>query len=430
MRILVIGSGGREHALAWRLARGGHQIVAAPGNPGMEAVAECVPIAVTEHPRLVELAVARKVDLVVVGPEAPLVAGLGDLLRAAGVTTFGPGTAGARLEGSKVFSKQFFARHRIPTAPFVVASTVAEADAAIDRISALSAASASGGGGIVVKADGLAAGKGVVVAQDLAEARAAARAMLEARRFGDAGATVVIEQKIVGREVSVLALTDGTRLEVLPSVEDHKTIFDADRGPNTGGMGTVSPAWITDAIAMRIRSEILEPTLRGLRADAIDYRGVLFAGVMVEPSGAPYLLEYNCRFGDPEIQPIVMRMRSDLGAVLLGAARGEMPVGALAWDARVAVCVVIAAAGYPDAVRTGDPIRGVADVDGEVCVFHAGTARRADGQLVSAGGRVLGVTALGLAVDQARVRAYAAVDRIELDGKQVRRDIGARPMVP
>ena len=419
MRILVIGSGGREHALAWRLARTGHQVIAAPGNPGIAEIAECAPLAVTEHRQLVELAVARMVDLVVVGPEAPLVAGLADLLRAAGVMVFGPGAAGARLEGSKVFSKQFFARHRIPTAPFAVAATVAEADAAIDRL--------CGASGVVVKADGLAAGKGVVVAADAGEARAAARAMLEARRFGDAGATVVVEQRIIGREVSVLALTDGARLEVLPAVEDHKTIFEADRGPNTGGMGTVTPAWITDAIATRIRSEILEPTLRGLRADAIEYRGVLFAGVMVEPSGAPYLLEYNCRFGDPEIQPIVARMRGDLGAVLLGAARGEMPVGALAWDARVAVCVVVAAAGYPDAVRTGDPITGLGAVDSEVCVFHAGTARRADGQLVSAGGRVLGVTALGLAVDQARAKAYTAVDRIELAGKQVRRDIGARP---
>jgi phosphoribosylamine--glycine ligase len=424
VRILVIGSGGREHALAWRLARAGHQILAAPGNPGIAELAECAPVAVGDHAGLVELAVSRQVDLVVVGPEAPLVAGLADQLRAAGLTAFGPGAAGARLEGSKVFSKQFFARHRIPTAPFAVATTVAEADAAIDRLAAASA------GGLVVKADGLAAGKGVVVAHDAGEARAAARAMLEARRFGDAGATVVIEHRIVGREVSVLALTDGVRLEVLPAVEDHKTIFDADRGPNTGGMGTVSPAWVTEAILARIRSEILEPTLRGLRADAIDYRGVLYAGVMVEPSGAPYLLEYNCRFGDPETQPIMARMRGDLGAVLLGAARGEMPVGALGWDARVAVCVVVAAAGYPDAVRTGDPIGGLGAIDGEVCVFHAGTARRADGQLVSAGGRVLGITALGLGVDQARAKAYAAVDRIELAGKQVRRDIGARPMIP
>jgi phosphoribosylamine---glycine ligase len=423
MQILVIGSGGREHALAWRLAQAGHRLVAAPGNPGIEAVAECVAIAVDDHARLIELAVARQVDLVVVGPEAPLVAGLADRLRAAGVTTFGPGAAGARLEGSKVFSKQFFARHRIPTAAFAVATTLAEAEAAIDRIAVAA--------GVVVKADGLAAGKGVVVANDPGEAKAAARAMLEARRFGDAGAAVVIEQRIVGREVSVLVLTDGTRLEVLPAVEDHKAIFDGDRGPNTGGMGAVSPAWATAAILARIRSEILEPTVRGLRADAIEYRGVLFAGIIVEPSGAPYLLEYNCRFGDPELQPVMARVRGDLGAVLLGAARGELPVGALAWDARIAVCVVIAAAGYPDAARTGDPIEGLAGVAQDVTVFHAGTARRpGDGALVSAGGRVLGVTALGISLDQARAKAYAAVDRIALEGKQVRRDIGARQMVP
>jgi phosphoribosylamine---glycine ligase len=423
MQILVIGGGGREHALAWQLTRAGHRIVAAPGNPGIEQIGECVPVSVDDHARLVELAVARQVELVVVGPEAPLVAGLADKLRAAGVTTFGPGESGARLEGSKVFSKQFFARHRIPTAPFAVASTVADAEAAIDRLGATA--------GVVVKADGLAAGKGVVVAADAGEAKAAARAMLEARRFGDAGATVVIEQRIVGREVSVLAFTDGARLEVLPAVEDHKTIFDGDRGPNTGGMGTVSPAWATAAVMARIRSEILEPTLRGLRADGIEYRGVLYAGVMVEPAGAPYLLEYNCRFGDPETQPIMARMRGDLGAVLLGAARGEMPVGALAWDARMAVCVVVAAAGYPEAPRTGDTIGGLGAIDGDVIVFHAGTARRVgDGQLVSAGGRVLGVTALGISVEQARSKAYAAVDRIELSGKQVRRDIGARQVIP
>jgi phosphoribosylamine--glycine ligase len=423
MHILVIGGGGREHALVWQLTRTGHRVIAAPGNPGIEAHAECVAIAIDDHAGLVALAVARNVELVVVGPEAPLVAGLADQLRAAGIATFGPGAEGARLEGSKVFSKQFFARHRIPTAPFAVATTVAEADAAVDRMYGALGAT----GGVVVKADGLAAGKGVVVARDAAEARAAARAMLEARRFGDAGNAVVIEHKIVGREVSVLAFTDGTRLEVLPAIEDHKTIFDGDLGPNTGGMGTISPAWVSDAIAARIRSEILEPTLRGLRADATDYRGVLYAGVMVEPTGTPYLLEYNCRFGDPETQPIMARMRGDLGAVLLGAARGEMPVGALAWDARVAVCVVVAASGYPDAVRTGDPIGGLPS-DRDVVVFHAGTARR-DGQLVSSGGRVLGVTALGLSVEQARAKAYAAVDRIELAGKQVRRDIGARQVI-
>jgi phosphoribosylamine---glycine ligase len=417
MRILVVGSGGREHALAWRLVQSAHEVICAPGNPGMEAIGRCVPVSLDDLDGLVAIARDTAVDLVVVGPEAPLVAGLADKLRAAGIPTFGPDAAGAQLEGSKVFSKQFFARHGIPTAAFEIATTVADAEAAIERL-------AGDGRGIVVKADGLAAGKGVVVAADLAEARAAAREMLEARRFGAAGATVVIEQKIVGREVSVLALTDGKHLEVLPAVEDHKTIFDGDKGPNTGGMGTVSPAWISDACGTRIRHEILEPTVRGLRADGIDYRGVLYAGVMVDPAGAPYLLEYNCRFGDPETQPIMARMRGDLGTVLFGAAKGEMHTGALAWDARHAVCVVVAAAGYPGTVRSGDAIDGL-DPAEDAVVFHAGTARR-DGRLVTAGGRVLGVTALGISVEQARTKAYAAVERIALDGKQFRRDIGLR----
>ena len=415
MKVLVIGNGGREHALVWRIARGGHEVIAAPGNPGIELLARCIPIGVGELEKLVDIARAERVDLVVVGPEAPLVAGLADRLRAANVPTFGPNADGARLEGSKAFSKQFFARHGIPTARFRIVSTVADADAAIDEL----------GGKVVVKADGLAAGKGVVVASDVAEAKAAAREMLEARRFGDAGATVIVEERIVGREVSVLALTDGKRLEVLPAVEDHKTIFDGDKGPNTGGMGTVSPAWTNADLLDRITKEILQPTVRGLAADGIDYRGVLYAGVMVDAAGAPYLLEYNCRFGDPETQPIMARMVGDLGAVLAGAARGEMPVGKLAWDARVAVCVVVAAAGYPGAVRTGDPIGGLEHVGDDVVVFHAGTTRK-DGHLVTTGGRVLGVTALGVSVQQARERAYAVVDAVELDGKQFRRDIGAR----
>ncbi len=413
MKILVVGSGGREHALVWRLAQSGHSITCAPGNPGIEKLARCVPVRIDDHAGLAGLARAEAVDLVVVGPEAPLVAGLADHLRAAGLATFGPGVAGARLEGSKAFSKEFFARHGIPTAPFEIVETADAADAAIAKL----------GGHVVVKADGLAAGKGVVVAANADEARAAAREMLGGR-FGGAGARLVIEKRIVGREVSVLALTDGHRLDVLPPVEDHKTIFDGDRGPNTGGMGTVSPAWITDPIYQRIVHEILQPTVRGLAADGIDYRGVLYAGVMVDPAGAPWLLEYNCRFGDPETQPIMVRLRGDLGHVLRGAALGEMPVGALACDARVAVCVVVAAAGYPGNPRTGDVIGALPEGD-DVVVFHAGTAWR-DGQLVSSGGRVLGVAALGISVDQARSKAYAAVDRVELPGKQVRRDIGAR----
>jgi phosphoribosylamine--glycine ligase len=415
MKILVVGGGGREHALAWRLAKSGHRVIAAPGNPGMEAIASCVPVKTTDLEGLVGTAIDEQVELVVVGPEAPLCAGLADRLRAAHIPTFGPGASGARLEGSKVFSKQFFAKHGIRTAEFAVCATVAEADAAVARL----------GGDVVVKADGLAAGKGVVVCSAPDEARAAARAMLEARRFGDAGLRVVIERKIAGREVSVLALTDGEDLLVLPSAEDHKTIFDGDRGPNTGGMGTVSPAWTTPEMIARVERELLEPTIAGLRADGIDYRGVLYAGVMVAPDGTPWLLEYNCRFGDPETQPVMARWQGDLGAVLAGAANGALPAARPTWDPRTAVCVVVAAAGYPDTPRTGDPIGGL-DQDGEdLVIFHAGTAR-ADGRIVSAGGRVLGVTALGDGVDAARARAYAAVARITLDGMQFRRDIGRR----
>jgi len=415
MKILVLGSGGREHALVWRLAQGGNEVIAAPGNPGIEQLARCIPVALTDHAGIAALATSEAVDLVVVGPEAPLVAGLADELRAQGLLTFGPGKIGAQLEGSKAFSKQFFARHGIPTARFVVTSSVQEADAAVDAM----------GGAVVIKADGLAAGKGVVVATSAAEAKVAVREMLEAKRFGAAGGTVIVEEKIIGREVSVLAITDGKTLEVLPAVEDHKTIFDGDRGPNTGGMGTVSPAWTNTDILERITREILQPTVRGLHADGIDYRGVLYAGVMVDALGAPYLLEYNCRFGDPETQPIMARMKGDFAKLLAGAARGELPHGVLAWDARVAVCVVVAAAGYPGEVRTGDPIGGLDHTPADVLVFHAGTARK-DGQLVTAGGRVLGVTALGVSVQQARERAYAVVDAIELSGKQARRDIGAR----
>jgi phosphoribosylamine---glycine ligase len=416
MKILVVGSGGREHALAWRLAAGGHEVVAAPGNPGMEAIGRCVAVKVLDLDGQVEVARREAVDLVVVGPEGPLVVGLADRLRAAGFATFGPGADGAQLEGSKVFSKQFFARHGIPTAEFAVCDTVAEADAAVARL----------GGDVVVKADGLAAGKGVVVCSSREEAQAAARDMLEARRFGDAGARVIIERKIPGREVSILAITDGKRCVVLPAAEDHKTIFDGDRGPNTGGMGTVSPAWATPALLARVEREILDPTVKGLAADGIDYRGVLYAGVMVDDAGAPWLLEYNCRFGDPETQPVLARLRSDLGALLAGAAVGALPPGDPAWDARTAVCVVVAAAGYPETPRTGDAITGLdQDLGADVVVFHAGTAR--DGErLVSAGGRVLGVTALGADLGEARQRAYAAVERIGLDGKQFRRDIGMR----
>ncbi len=417
--ILVVGGGGREHALVWRLLAGGHRVLAAPGNPGIARLCPTAPVAAGDLDGQVALAIARGVELVVVGPEAPLCAGLADRLRAAGIPCFGPGADGARLEGSKAFSKELFARHGVRTAGFRVCATEAEAEAAIAELTA-------GGAGVVVKADGLAAGKGVVVAADAAEARAAAAAMLGGR-FGAAGATVVIEQRIDGREVSILALTDGERLEVLAPAEDHKTLLDGDRGPNTGGMGTVSPAWIDDDVLARIRREILAPTVAGLAADGIDYRGVLFAGLMIDRAGVPWLLEYNCRFGDPETQPVMARLTGDLGAVLAGAARGELPVGELGWDRRVAVCVVLAAAGYPEAPRLGDVITGVDDAEAltGVTVFHAGTAQHG-GALVTAGGRVLGVTALGADRAAARAQAYRAAAHIRFDGRQLRHDIGAR----
>ncbi len=413
-KILVLGSGGREHALVWRLARDGHDVIAAPGNPGIAADATVVALDLTDSAAVVTLARQAQVDLVLVGPEAPLVAGLADVLRAAGVAVFGPGADGARLEGSKVFSKQFFARHDIRTAEFRVVTTVAQADVAIAEL----------GGELVIKADGLAAGKGVVVCADAAGARAAAHEMLVANRFGAAGATVVIERRIRGREVSMLAITDGHRLEVLATAEDHKTIFDGDQGPNTGGMGTVCPAWTSTDAEQRIIRELLQPTLVGLQTEAIDYRGVLYAGVIIDGDGTPWLLEYNCRFGDPETQAIMLRLQGDFAGVLAGAAMGNLPAQGLTWAPGVAVCIIVAAAGYPEATRTGDVILN-AQSTGEATVFHAGTTLQ-DGALVSAGGRVLGVTAWGDDVTQARQHAYAVVDGIQLLGKQSRRDIGLR----
>ena len=416
MRILVVGSGGREHALCWRLAASGHELIVAPGNPGAAEVAELADLSADDHDALIALALARQVDLVVIGPEAPLVAGLADRMRGRGLTVFGPSAAAARLEGSKAFAKEFFDRHGIPTAEFRVCGDM---DAVERAVAAL-------GGEVVVKADGLAAGKGVVLCREPDEARVAARAMLEQRRFGAAGTVVVIERRLRGREVSVMALADGERSALLPPVEDHKTIFDGDQGPNTGGMGTASPpAWVTDELMERVQREILDPTLAGLRAEGIDYRGVLYAGILVDETGAPWILEYNCRFGDPETQPVAARLEADLGAWLHGAASGRLPDGNPAASARAAVCVVLASRGYPGEVRTGDVIEGAQEHGGDVILFHAGTARVGE-RLVTASGRVIGVTALGDGVADARERAYEAVARISFDGMQFRRDIGAR----
>jgi phosphoribosylamine--glycine ligase len=425
--VLVLGSGAREHALARALARSASvaEVIVAPGNAGTaEARPGCAkvrraPIAGLDAAAVVALARAEAADLVVVGPEAPLVAGVADALAAEKIAVFGPSRDAAALEGSKAFLKRFATRHGIPTAPYVIASTMAEAEAAIKRR----------GAPIVVKADGLCAGKGVVVAETAAEALAAAKAMLVERRFGDAGAQVVIEDVIVGVEASVLALSDGKRLFVLPAARDHKRIGDGDTGPNTGGMGAFAP--VNDGVVgpellARVERTILRPTLEGMESEGRDFRGVLFAGLMITPTGEPFLLEHNVRFGDPECEALMALLDGDVGELLASAARGAIDPSVVALPPdRHALALVLAAAGYPDKPRLGDPITGIERaerVDG-VMVHHAGTAEK-DGEIVTAGGRVLVVTAIGASAADARARAYLAADAIHFEGMQFRRDIG------
>ena len=422
-RIFLVGSGGREHALAWKLAQSQlvEKIVCAPGNPGIATVAKtrCVPIGAEAVAELVAAAVAEKADLVVCGPETSLVAGLGDAVRAAGIDFFGPDAAAAEIEGSKAYAKQLMAKAGVPTAAFGAFDDLDAALAFIDAQPGL----------VVVKADGLAAGKGVVVASTKDEAKAAATEMLAGRKFGAAGARVVVEERLTGREVSMLAFCDGERVALLASSEDHKAVGDGDTGPNTGGMGTYSPSpLVDDALHARIVETIFLPTVRALAADGRPFRGLLYGGLMLTPDRGPMVIEWNCRFGDPETQSVLMRMEDDLYPWLAGAARGQLPPGAPRFFEGAAVCVVLAAAGYPGKVRTGDLITGFPldeDHDG-VLVFHAGTRTDAEGRLVTAGGRVLGVTARGRTFKEARARAYSAAADIHFDGKHYRRDIGTR----
>jgi phosphoribosylamine--glycine ligase len=421
MKIHVVGGGGREHALVWVLTKHGHQVTCAPGNPGIAQLATCdATVKADDVDGQVKLALASGAELVVVGPEAPLCAGLADAARARGLVVFGPSMAGARLEGSKAFAKQFFARHDVPTAEFAVCESMDEVDATLARL----------GGQVVVKADGLAAGKGVTVCDSAEEARAAAARMIEGGIFGAAGRRVVIERKIRGREASIFAITDGERFVVLPAVEDHKAVFDGDKGPNTGGMGTVSPTTSMSAeLLERVRREVLAPTVRGLAEEGIAYRGVLFAGLMIDDvTGTPYMLEYNCRFGDPETEPLMTRWAGDPAPWLYGAASGRLPAGEPEFSNQAAVCVVMAAPGYPDAPEFGHAIVGLDDAAAlpGVQVFHAGTKTGADGALVTSGGRVLAVTAAGDDVSVARARAYQAVAKISWQGVHFRHDIGMR----
>ena len=415
--VLLVGGGGREHALAWKLAQspGLGRMIAAPGNPGIAAHARCVPIKDTAIDELVALGQQERPDLVVVGPETPLALGLADRLRAVGLAVFGGGAAAARLESSKVFAKELMARHRIPTARFGTFRDVAAARACCREL----------GAPVVVKADGLAAGKGVVVCRTLEEADAAVTQCLEARAFGDAGRAVVIEEFLEGEEASFFALSDGTTVLPLTAAQDHKTVWDDDRGPNTGGMGAYSPAPVLDArMQERVMAEIVRPTIAAMAAEGSPYTGVLFVGLMITREG-PKVIEFNCRFGDPECQAILPRLEDDLLALLLAAATGKGLPPALAWSPRSSVCVVMTSGGYPGRYETGRVITGVEAAAGlaGVNVFHAGTAL-ADGALVTAGGRVLGVQASGADVTGAIRTAYAAVERIRFDGAYYRRDIG------
>ena len=419
LRVLIIGGGGREHALAWKIAQSPlvGTLYAAPGNPGIAAHARCVEIGVDAHDDLVEFAQRERIDLTVIGPEAPLVAGLADRFAAAGLTVFGPGRRAAAIEGSKVFAKDLMRSHGIPTARF---ATFADADAARRFCREM-------GAPLVVKADGLAAGKGAIVCATLAEADAAIGECMERHAFGTAGARVVIEEFMVGQEVSFFVLSNGVDVMPLAAAEDHKAVFDGDHGPNTGGMGCYSPvAAFDEALEKRVLETIVRPTLAALASEGAAYRGVLYVGLMLTAQG-PKVVEFNCRFGDPECQALMVRVPGDLVPLLLAAARGEAWPPAHAWPGTASVCVNLASGGYPGKYPTGLPIHGVeaAGARPGVQVFHAGTATK-DGKLVTAGGRVLGVTAVAESIDAAIAAAYAAVREISFEGMHYRTDIGRR----
>jgi phosphoribosylamine--glycine ligase len=416
MKVLVVGSGGREHAIVNALARSPQQpeLLAAPGNPGIGQVARCFPVSVDDLDGLVALARAEEVGLVVIGPEAPLVAGLADRLLDAGIAHFGPSAAAAQMEGSKAFAKEVMASAGVPTAGWAEVTTVEDGMDAID-----------GRYPTVIKFDGLAAGKGVVVAPDAQTARAALTDMIEARRFGDG--PVVVEDFLAGEELSLFAICDGERAVPMVSAQDYKRIFDGDEGPNTGGMGSYSPVpGIGPRRAEEIAALVHQPIVDLLRERGTPFHGVLYAGIMLTADG-PKVLEYNVRFGDPETQAVLPRMRTDLLSVLTAAARpGGLADVRLRWLGDWAVTVVVASAGYPASARTGDVISGLDDVAELVEVTHAGTAAQPDGSIVTAGGRVLSVTALAATVAGARDTAYAAARAIEFDGRQMREDIALR----
>ena len=421
MRLLVIGGGGREHALTWKLAQSDRvsKIYCTPGNAGTAQLAENVAIAPTELDRLVELARQQSIDLTVVGPEAPLAAGIVDRFQAEGLPIFGPTAQAARIEADKAYAKQLMREQAVPTAEARIFTEYQAARAYV----------ASRDQGVVVKAAGLAEGKGVIVCDDPSDGLLALERVMKDRAFGDAGNTVVVEEKLTGQELSILAFVDGRSLYVLDASQDHKPIGDGDTGPNTGGMGAYTPVPIvTDAVMAQIEREILVPVVDGLTRRDVLYRGVLYAGLMLTTAG-PKVLEFNCRFGHPEAQPILMRLRGDLVEVIEHAMAGTLDQVEIDYDPRPAVCVVMASGGYPGKYEKGKVIEGldrVAELS-DVMAFHAGTARR-DGHVVTNGGRVLGVTALGVDLADAQKRAYEAADMIHFDGAYCRRDIASKAL--
>lgn len=421
MKVLVVGSGGREHALAWKIARSPlvSKVWCAPGNPGTASVAENVDIKVDDLPGLVAFAHREKVDLTVVGPELPLSLGIVDLFEERGLKIFGARRNAAFIEASKAFSKDLMKKYDVPTAAYEVFTEIEPAIDFIDKT----------GIPIVVKADGLAAGKGVIIAQTREEAVAAVTDMLSGNAFGEAGARVVIEEFLTGEEASFLAFTDGKNIIPLASAQDHKAVYDGDTGPNTGGMGAYSPApVVTPAVHEKAMAQVMRRTVDGMAAEGRTYRGVLYAGLMVK-DGEVKTLEFNARFGDPECQPLLMRMKSDIVPLLLGVASGDISGMEIEWEEKAAVCVVMASEGYPGDYRKGDVISGIESAEqvGDLVVFHAGTAEK-NGEIVSAGGRVLGVTALGGTVKEAIGRAYEGVKRITWRGVHYRSDIGKKAL--
>jgi phosphoribosylamine--glycine ligase len=426
MNILLVGSGGREHALAWKIKQSPRcsRLFLAPGNPGMAALGELVPVAASDVPGLVKAAQDLKADLVVIGPEDPLALGLADALKEKGIKAFGPSRAGAQLEADKAFSKKMMRDASIPTAEGRTFTTLKAAIAFIETRTEP----------LVVKAAGLAKGKGVLICSDPVEALDAVRNIMEKKIFGDAGNTVVIEERLEGPEISLLAFVDGTNAYLLEGAQDHKRIGDNDTGPNTGGMGAYSPApLLTDALLDKVQRETIVPLLDSLKRNEIDYRGILYTGLMLT-AGGHKVLEFNARFGDPECQALMMRLKTDLVDVMLATVDQRLDSITLSWDPRTAVCVVLASEGYgwkpDDQVKKGVPITGLAEAaktapPGDLQIFHAGTAT-VDGRLVTAGGRVLAVTALGDSVDDARAKAHAAIAKIHFDGMQYRKDIGAK----